>query len=58
MFRPSEWRALISKEKKGRKRDELKQWSVQTVEKLFNKKVNDDEADAILIAQALVNKYE
>lgn len=58
MFRPSEWRALISKEKKGRKRDELKQWSVQTVEKLFRKKVSDDEADAILIAQALVNKYE
>lgn len=58
MFRPSEWHALISKEKKGRKRDELKQWSVQTVEKLFRKKVSDDEADAILIAQALVNKYE
>ena len=58
MFRPSEWRALISKEKKGRKRNELKQWSVQTVEKLFRKKVSDDEADAILIAQALVNKYE
>ncbi len=38
MFRPSEWRALISKEEKGRKRDELKQWSVQTVEKLFRKK--------------------
>ena len=32
--------------------------SVQTVEKLFRKKVSDDEADAILIAQALVNKYE
>ena len=57
MLRPSEWRALISNEKKGRKRNELKLWSVRKVKELFNIDVTDDESDAILIGQAYVNKY-
>lgn len=56
MLRPTEWRALISSEKKGRKRDELKNWSISKVKTLFGKDVSDDEADAILIGQAIINK--
>lgn len=56
MLRPSEWRALISKEKKGRDRHALKKWSIDTVKKLFNIDVTDDESDAILIGQAYINK--
>jgi len=56
MLRPTEWRALISSEKKGRKRDELKKWSIDKVKTLFGKDVSDDEADAILIGQAIINK--
>lgn len=57
-LRPSEWRSLISKEKKGRKRNELKLWSVKKVKELFNLDVNDDESDAILIGQAFLNKIK
>ena len=57
-FRPTEWRALISKEKKPRKREELKLWSIQTVNELYDiHDANDDESDAILIGQAYVNKF-
>lgn len=58
MLRPTEWRALISKEKKGRKRDELKAWSVRKVKELFGIDVTDDESDAILIGLAYVKKYK
>ena len=56
MFRPSEWRALISKGEKGKKRKELKEWSKNKVVELFNLSVGDDESDAILIGQAYINK--
>lgn len=58
MLTPPVWRSLISKEKKGRKREELKAWSIKTVKNLFGKKVSDDEADAILIGQAWINKLK
>lgn len=50
---PSEWRNIISSEKKPRKREELKKWDIQKVQELLNiKNINDDEADAILIGVA------
>ena len=58
MLRPTEWRALISKEKKGRKREELKAWSVKTVKEKYGLEVSDDEADSILIGQSLINKRD
>lgn len=58
LLRPTEWRALISKEKKGRKREELKLWSVNKVKELYEIDVSDDESDAILIGSALINKYK
>ena len=58
MLRPAEWRALISKEKKGRKREELKAWSIKTVKEKYGIDVSDDESDAILIGQSLINKRD
>lgn len=58
-LRPAEWRSLISKEKKGRKRDELKIWSINKVNELFGVTLSqDDESDAILVAQAIINKFD
>lgn len=57
-FRPTEWRKLISSEKKPRKRDELKQWSLDKVKDIFKMEVkSDDIADAILIGSAYVNLF-
>ena len=57
-FRPSEWRSLISNEKKPRKRAELKEWSKNQVKDLFNVELNsDDITDAILIGQAYCNAF-
>ena len=56
---PSEWRKLISAEKKPRKREELKAWDLAKAAELFGKEFEtDDEADAVLIGQAYLNKWE
>lgn len=56
MYTPSAWRALISDEKKPRKREELKTWSKNKVKELYGKECKtDDEADAILIGRAYIN---
>ncbi len=41
---------------RGVQRDSLKQKDIQKVKQLYNKTVNDDEADAILIARAYKEK--
>ena len=58
MMKPTVWRSMIGSEKKGRKREELKAWSVKKVNELYNIDVVDDQSDAILIGQAYVNKYK
>lgn len=58
MLKPTVWRKLISSEKKGKKREELKAWSIAKVEALYRIKVSDDQSDSILIGQAYVNKYK
>lgn len=57
MMKPTVWRSLISSEKKGRKREELKAWSMKKVNELYGIDSGDDQSDAILIGQAYVNKY-
>lgn len=58
-FRPTEWRKLVSDEKKPRKREELKLWSKHKAMELFGiPKVNDDISDAILVGQAYINKFK
>lgn len=57
-FRPSEWRKLISDEKRPRKREELKKWSKDQVKTKLNIETNnDDVSDAILIGLAYINKF-
>lgn len=59
-FRPTEWRKLIntSGEKLPRKREELKEWSINQVKTLFGvSDINDDISDAILIGKAYINKF-
>ncbi len=56
MLRPTEWRKLVSAEKKPRKREELKQWSIGKVKEVFDIACdNDDVSDAILIGRAYIN---
>ena len=59
MLRPTEWRKMANTDnvKIGRKREEMKQWSMDLVEKLFNKKVTDDESDAILIGYGYIQSF-
>lgn len=61
-FRPTEWRKLVHRtnEKIPRKREELKQWSIDKVNEFFNISditITDDISDAILIGQAYINKF-
>ncbi len=55
---PSEWRSLISSEKKGKNRKELKAWAINKVHELGYKDIEDDNiAESILIGLAYVNVY-
>lgn len=54
---PSEWRSLCGIHTgKGIKREELKQKDIDFVQKIYNIKVNDDEADAICLGYAFIAK--
>lgn len=56
---PSSWRASIGiKTGRGIKRTTLKQKDIEFVKEQWNLNVNDDEADAICIGYASVNKIE
>lgn len=58
-FRPSEWRKIVKDEDEvlPRKRSELKDWAVSRIKDIYGKETVDDEAEAILIGQAYINKY-
>lgn len=53
-IRPTQWRKLVKEkdEKLPKKRQELKQWSMDTVRRLYGIKCSDDTADGILIGLA------
>ena len=54
-LRPTEWRSYVSADKKGRTRNELKDWSIKKVEDLFGiKEISDDVSDAILIGYGYI----
>ena len=58
-FTPSQWRSLVSREKRPTKRQELKQWSKDKVKEIFGFEINNDDiSDAILIGFAYINKYK
>lgn len=55
-FRPTEWRSLVGG--KSGKREALKKWSIEEVNKRFNLEIyNDDISDSILIGQAYINMF-
>ena len=56
-YRPTIWRKLIAdkNEKIPIKRADCKTWAVNKVEKIYNKKCSDDEAESILIGLAHIN---
>lgn len=57
-LRPTEWRKAVcdTDEKPPKIKEELKKWSSNKVKELFNiESKTDDQADAILIGQALIN---
>lgn len=56
-IRPNEWRSLVGIKCSKKSREELKKESIKKVEELFNITTNEDTAEAILIGQAAINKY-
>lgn len=59
LFRPSEWRKLVDPNKKPRKREELKKWSIKKVNSFLKTEINNDNiSDAILIGMAYINLFK
>ena len=58
-FRASEWRKLVDPDRKPKKREELKQWSIDKVNSFLKTEINNDNiADAILIGMAYINLFK
>lgn len=56
---PASWRKLLNfQQKKGLKRPELKVQSIQYVYDTYKLEVNDDEADAICIGDAVIQMFK
>lgn len=58
LYTPSSWRKEFGDLFKSKKREECKKIAVNYVNDKYKKEVNDDEAEAILIGEATVMKYE
>lgn len=59
-FRPTEWRKLVKRKNETlpRKREELKQWSIDYVKTEYGIDVeSDDVSDSILIGRAYINLF-
>ena len=57
-IRPTQWRAAIGiSQGRNVKREELKTQAIQYVKEKYNLDVNDDEADAICIGDAVINMF-
>lgn len=57
-IRPTEWRKLVGIEQGKKTRNELKEEAIALVLKEFGIEVSEDEAEAILIGKAVLNKFE
>lgn len=57
IYLPSSWRSEYGDIFKGKKRNECKQLAIKYVKDKYNLDVNDDEAEAILIGESTVKKY-
>ena len=56
-IQPTKWRKAIELKGKSRKREDMKQAAIEHVDKEFGLQVNDDEAEAICIGQAVLKLY-
>ena len=56
-IQPTKWRKAIDLKGKTRKREDMKQAAIDHVETNFGLQVNDDEAEAICIGQAVLKLY-
>ena len=56
--KPAVWRKWIGIDQGGKKRNELKQASMDFVRETYGVEVNDDTADAICIGGAVLNMYK
>ena len=56
-IRPTEWRKLVGIEQGKKRREVLKKEAIDLVLKEFGITVTDDEAEAILIGLAILNKF-
>lgn len=55
---PSVWRKYVGLEQGGKKRDELKQESINAVKDVYGVWVVDDVADAINLGTGMINKFQ
>lgn len=58
LYLPSSWRKEFGDLFKGKKRAECKQLAIEYIKNKYNIDVNDDEAEAILIGESTVKKYD
>lgn len=56
-IQPTKWRKAIDLKGKSRKREDMKQAAIDLVDTEFGLQVNDDEAEAICIGQAVLKLY-
>lgn len=56
-IQPTKWRKAIDLKGKSRKREDMKQAAIDHVDTEFDLQVNDDEAEAICIGQAVLKLY-
>lgn len=57
-IRPTEWRKYVGLDQGRKKREQLKAEAIKMVKEKFNLEVNDDEAEAVLIGLAVINKFD
>lgn len=57
-IRPTEWRKYVGLDQGRKKREQLKAEAIKMVKEKFNLEVNDDEAEAVLIGLAVINKFK
>lgn len=57
-IRPTEWRKYVGINQGRKKRGQLKEEAIKLVKEKFNLEVNDDEAEAVLIGLAVINKFD
>lgn len=56
-IQPTKWRKYVDLQSKSRKREDMKQAAIDYIKKNYDLTVNDDEAEAICIGEAVMKIY-